>query len=63
MNKKIIDYVPVKNKRETEIVSCRLPKDLVDNVDRIREKEGLSWAKLIEACLRRFLDEEKPRNK
>lgn len=61
MKKKIMDYAPpVENKESTYSVSCRIPLELAEEVNKIRK---ISWRKLIEACLKKFVDEEKPKGK
>lgn len=57
MNKNIKDYLP--EKKQYHYLGCRIEKDLADRVNEIREREGLSWADLVIACLEKFVDEMK----
>lgn len=60
MSKSLQDYLPNRS-RNTTICSGRVPIDVFNEVKKIMEKENLSWADVLTACLRHFLDEKGPK--
>lgn len=56
MSKNIRDYLPRKT-TELQPVQARLPKDLVDQVKAIMDREDLTWGEVLTACLTKFIEE------
>jgi hypothetical protein len=57
MAKTIRDYLP--EKPTVSLVQAKLPKELVAEVEVQKEKDGITWADLMIASFRRYLDESK----
>lgn len=58
--KKLIDYLPKdKPVLENQLVQAKIDAELWVRVNALRKREGLSWRDLIEAGLRKFMDEVK----
>lgn len=55
--KTIREMIP--KRKEYYNLHTKIDKNLSDQVNEIREKENLSWSDLIEACLKKFVDEVK----
>ncbi len=49
----------IPKRKEYYNLHTKIDKNLSDQVNEIREKENLSWSDLIEACLKKFVDEVK----
>lgn len=60
MSKSIRDYLPQK---EVQMVQGRVRKDLVEQVEEIRAKDGLTWPMILTACLQKFIDESSSKEK
>jgi hypothetical protein len=54
--KTIHDLLPA---AETALVQSNISKDLFEMVRAQMKKDGIKWRELLEACLRRYLEEGK----
>lgn len=55
--KSILDYLPNKHK-PTRLFQANIDVDILKLVIEQRDKDGLNWRELIEACFRKYLDEK-----
>ena len=51
----------INNALELELISIRLQKELIADLKRIADRDGLNWKPLIRQTLTRFVDVEKNR--
>jgi len=58
--KSVTDYLPLKSKDQI-MVQGRVPAQIWKQVKDVMSRENLSWAAVLTASLRRFLDEVKPK--
>ncbi len=56
MRQKIKDYLP-KEPAKTTLIQARVDEQVFQSVREVMLSKRLTWNELIEACLRKFLDE------